>query len=275
MTAATITQASYNPPQTIAGFASALAAALTTAGMGSPIDTWTASNGDLHNTFQITGSSAAKGTIFFDIWVTNNTSYQRQTISAIYDTWNTSTHVGTNASAAYSYSSLTQISITNNQPIVLTSINHPELKIVVVTQSGFGSYHFGLIRPLNIPSWWNEAVYPYFFMVNTTSGSSILSAFTTLAAALTPWNSAGYLSYMKDSSFLNPNPVTGKRSELPGLIMTTPSTNTGDAGKTSNDLVIVSAASCNMWDTFPVTPGVEEYTLLIPATSSAFAIRSI
>jgi hypothetical protein len=282
MTTASITQITYNTPQTISGIAGNLSTAFTNAGFGNPINSYNTANGDFHNVFQIVGdNTVTKGTIFFDSWVTNQTSSsaQRQIFSQIFDTWNSTS--GTNGSNIYVYPSspASSLSIVNGQPIIFTSINHPELKVVSVQQLSYGQYFFGILRPKNIPDWWNQNVFPYFFMVtfhnNANNNSGQLVNFFPLASTLNPFSNGGYLSYMRNSGFLNANPVTGKRSILPGLVMVNETTLQGDAGKTSDDILIASGTLTSFLDTLPVITGTEEYTFLASNTSSALAIRTI
>ncbi|UYD38984.1 hypothetical protein [Tolypothrix sp. PCC 7601] len=275
MTNAVITQTTYNAPQDTAGFISAIVTACQNAGMGSVFDSYNNGSGDPVRVFKIDSPNAGGKSFYFNVWVLTTGTAIRGVQTQIYETWNATTHTGTNASSAYSASSSSDsYSYTNNQPINLYAINHPEFRGVTIQQSGSTTHTIGFLKPFNIPSWWAEISFPYGFM--HVSGASLYNFYPlgTGANALATGSACNIL-YSSAMSFVNP--YNNKRDIYNGLLLLPDSSNgnrAGIIGKTSNDLCLVCASGLSLFDVVQVTPGSEEYTLITAGGTPGIAIRT-
>ena len=284
---AIISTSIFAPPHDSTGFTQAIASACTVAGMGNSIANFT-NNTEIHNVFEIVGDqNSAKGRVYFDIYTDGSYVY-----TWLYDTFNISNNSGT-FGVKIKYYSQTYFNFNSGVNIHLTSINHPELRAIVIRQDTI-HITFGIIRPAIKPAWWDENIYPYFFM-HTIYGREIGEAnsnfmsYLSLDGGMNPWgvSVSSYPSYyccnlLQSNAIGNPPLPNLKRDIINGVILLSSYDNDvaqGIAGKFSDDLVLVAAKGLNFLDVLQVIPGSEEYTLITPGsaggTNCGVAIRTL
>lgn len=212
-------------------------------------------------------SAKTKGTVFLRLSVsgTGTLTY------SIFDSWNVGADTGTNQS--------TECTVTYSQSsgaaIVATSYNHPEFRGIVLTQTTTHNI-IGLIRPLTVPTWWNEDTALYSFMLqNSSSQANHLNLLTTAGNVL------GVTQYeiLYALGMVQKQIYTDKFSILKGLLISTGATGTSKVGvivKTSGDLGISSVATLNPKDPLVVSLGVEEYEFMSNSTyAPGLVIRKV
>ncbi|WP_375470989.1 hypothetical protein [uncultured Nostoc sp.] len=223
----------------------------------------TTSSTDLLLIYLVTlNASKVCGKSYLKIRVTNTFSVRQQLLA----TWDIATKTGTLASTESS-----AITFINTSPIQLISlVKNPEYHFLALSQNSTFLLA-GCLYPENRPSWWNEDAHYYIFH-NDGSTTNIFKNWYTVIQS--PFNiSPGiYTTDWGDLRLSNVNPETNKRAAISGMSFY--SSSQGDAGRTSNELISVAALGQTRFEQIVVTPGVEEYLLIIP-NSGAMTLRSI
>lgn len=244
--AATITQTSL---------VNTLLTAFTNAGFSPPTDNYTSGTDRILVYSWVVDGTRTFGTIFLRIRVTNTF----QVFQQLFTGWNTSTKVGTNGSTEVNAGTFVA-----NNPIQFTALNAGgECKLISVVQ-GTVFMLLGLLIPDNRPAWWD---------LNSWSWGFIFTSATLLAlrgSARFPFTVSDY-DIFNSSRMANINPNTNRRDVFTGLILLTQS-NTGGAGKTSDDVAIACASGSARYDILSF-PGDNRQFLLINNTAAGLAIR--
>lgn len=205
--------------------------------------------------------------IMLDSTKTNGTSYLKIRLTTgfiigqqILSTWNATTKAGTGGSTELTYPALA----TTTQVNFVSLAAVPELSLVMLTQ-GTTAIALGCLSPINRPSWWDLNAWNYSFI-------PITNTFTTFrATTLNP-----YLNTEQDCS-LNAvrmaiaNSQTNRRDLLPGVIFYS-QTNQGISGRSSDDLVMVSASGSTRYDILQIPGDTKQYLILSPI-SGGLAVR--
>lgn len=181
-------------------------------------------------------------------------------------------------------------------PIKFTAINHPEIRGVYIQQLEKIPMFIGLIRPANIPQWWNENTKPYaygstdssFLLYRGFSGtaSPFLMNFVHTGSLTFPgqlWqNWATYYSNtietgiggfdgLNDLATPPVNPGDSNRRQLissPSILFNNenslPNTQSSKwlGGQFSNDIVVTNSQGLDFLDKIVISPGVEEYSVI-------------
>lgn len=231
-------------------------AAFVNAGFGTTFDDYAAGTDKVVVYAIVLDATKTNGTSYLRIRVTTGLVIGQQILS----TWNTSTKAGTGGSAEQVYTA-----ITTNAQVNFVALNAaPELRLVALTH-GTNYIPLGYLSPANRPSWWDINGWNYAFV--SVTGSFATSRGTTL----NPYSNAEYDSSLGNARMANFNTQTNRRDLLPGVVLYTQS-NQGIAGRTSDDLVMVSASGSTRYDILQIPESTAEYLILNPV-SGGLAVR--
>ena len=216
-------------------------------------------------------ATKVKGTVFLRV----SCSSAGSLTYSIFDSWNTSTSSGTNESTEQNLSFSLE-SLDNN--IVMTSYSHPEFKGVALSQDSSFCI-VGIIRPVMIPTWWDENIGLYAFLIRrATSQATHLNLYTTTYNDTNRYNYVILYSDGMETKQI----VTGKYTLLCGLLICSASNailnslRCGIIAKTSPDLAICANKLLAPRDPLVVTAGVKEYENITPDTYTVgLAIRKV
>jgi hypothetical protein len=263
---ATTATTTLTSPQTAAGVIAAIETSGLAAGLGNTVfDSYTDGSSNLVRVFElVTDITKAKGKIYLQILLsTTNVLTTR-----IYDTWNTVTKTGTNITSG---ATIFTLNYSNGQNILISSVNHPEYRGIIVRQGTINIGYLGIFRPFNKPTWWDESLYPYAFIINNTN-SQLLNH---TPCTLNPTGSVSSNSILSNNSIGLVNPINNRREIIKGLLLLANiGVPIGSTGKTSDDLVFVAATGLSPFDVIQVTIGSEEY-LLLQSGAPGVAIRIV
>jgi hypothetical protein len=184
---------------TEANFITALQAALTAAGFGTPFDIQlgTATGTNRYMVFQMPGDTTkAKGYVYLRIrWTWNGATNPRTAtlFSALFDNWDKTTRSGTGMGLEYQCG----IVPASNAALDFYSFSHPEIKHVVLNQNGVtGTWGFlNFIKPankviINGITLFDEATYPYGFISNPLD----INAMSGVANTISPTGDSNYIA---------------------------------------------------------------------------------
>ncbi len=257
MAVAARTITTLSAPFTQAQLSSALQTAFTNAGFASLYDSFT-SGTDLILVYEfVVDASKAFGKTYLRVRISTTLIIYQQ----VFSTWNATTHIGTNGSTEVSYSTL--VSSTN---ITFNSLNgSDEYRLVFITQSSL-FLPLGLLCPATLRSSWN---------LNTWCWGFIFTANTMLvlrSPSLTQYTSNDNDIALAGSARLGTaNTQDGERDMLTGLLLLNQS-NSGFAGKTSDDIAIVAASGSTRYDII-LKNGTSQQYLLVNPGNGGIAIR--
>lgn len=268
MTAATRTTTTANPTLTMLNITTALKTAFAAITSNTDYATPIADYLDSSLTFRmlvyrIILGTGTKATIYQQIKVTNGFVISQK----FSNDYNVSTKSSTNNSP-----DSTAVTFSSSVALSLTAYDHPEIKGVIIEQSGSTSISLCYCYPSSKPSWWNEDSYTYAFIPKDASWNS----YWGLTGANSPYNHAATDAYGINalSSLSLANPITNRRDVLPGAVLLSPgSTNQGVAARFSADIVQVAANGLARFDILQVAAGSEEYQLLQSGAAGALALR--
>lgn len=233
-----------------------LKTALNLAGYTTLVDesTDTANTRSLVHSVQL--SPTTHGTIFLE----NRLTSTRILSSRIFTTYNTTTK--TAGAIATPFNSSVQFNITAR--ITFTSINHPELRLVVIEQ-GVGTIAtiIGIARPAVKPTWWDENSYPYAFIAQ----SNTINNFLAFPAANNPYANTNPYPLLYISQLAQKTPVVAQADAIAGIAAILPPVAQGWSGIFSNEVALCSASGLKRTDM------IGEF-LLLSGGVSALAIRS-
>lgn len=256
MPVATKTVSLLDPTITQQTLYDALKLAFSNAGFGIPFSEFTSGTDKVIIYQFVVDATKTYGKTFIRVRVTALLAIGHQ----IYSTWNTANNTGASPSPEIVYPSLT-----NNSPIGFTSFSaSPELYAVAIYQGGYYAV-ISFLLPSSRPYWWDLNAWNYGFMATSTTFTLFYST------ALNPYGNVSYDTSLNSPRLSTSNLYTNRRDLIQGLFVFT-QTNTGIAGKTSEDLVSVAATGMNRLDIIQVPGQTIEYTLINPA-SGGFAIR--
>ncbi|MCC5640547.1 hypothetical protein LC593_32905 [Nostoc sp. CHAB 5844] len=246
--AATITQTNL---------VAAIKTAMTNAGFSTLYDDYTSTNRILVYEVVI-DASKTYGKNYFVVSISSALVIATQ----IFSTWNASTHTGTGGSAATTFTAFATAS-----SISFAAFNGgDEFKLVVAVQ-GSVVIVIGSLVPASKPTWWDLNLWNWGFYPTATNLS------TWKSPSINPYSNENYQFLMLTSTFLaTANPQTNKRDVITGLLLAS-SSNTGIAGKTSDDLACVCASGSSRYDTIQPTGTTQVFTVLNNA-SGGFAVRT-
>lgn len=263
MTTATLTSLSFIGDGTENTFLTNLNTAMTTAGF-TTINTTTTGTTQ-YSTYSYQASTATYGTMYLQF------AFLSTATSRLYS--GSSYTSGTNTFAnATSNSYTTTVSLNNG--FIMTSVLHPEVRGVLIFTGGSTTpiMFVGYLRPLVTPSWWSESNFPFAFICAYSSfTSNTLLTISTLVPSAISYTSCSLLSISNNTS------INSNNGNVRALFQAGITSNNVFITQFSADVVIGAANSMNALDVFQVTPGVQEYTLLEPGSSSPskLAVRTI
>lgn len=212
----------------------------------------------------ILNGSAAKGTIYQQISISNTLVVQQRFSSD----FNTTTNASTNNSPY-----CTSVTFSASSQIFLAAYDHPEIKGVILEQAGSTAVPLCYCYPQK-PSWWSEDSFTFAFIPQTVNWNTFLGLTTTNS----PYNHAIADTYGINAlpNLSVANPITNRRDILPGAALFCPGTaNQGVAARFSAEVVQVAGNALARFDILQVAAGVEEYQLLQPGAAGALAIRVV
>lgn len=174
MPSAIITQTTVSPNLTALSAANAIATAMQTAGF-TLIDTVNGATETRAFSYQ-TNAAATKGTAYIKLDVTVSTiSY------VMADNYTVATHSMSGGI------STTGLSLATGNSLNLVAVNHPEMRMVHITNStSVGA--IGYVRPATKYAWWDENAYLYAFLPSVTYPARLL----TLPLGYMPLVLSGY-----------------------------------------------------------------------------------
>jgi len=246
--AATITQTNL---------VAAIKAAMTNAGFDNLYDDYTSTNRIL--VYEIVNdASKTYGKNYFIVSISPTLVVFTNTFS----TWNASTHTGTGGAAGTTFTAFA-----SGSSISFAAFSAgDELKLVVAVQ-GSVVVVIGSLVPATKPSWWDLNLWNWGFYPTATNLA------TWKSPSINPYSNENYQFFIATSTFLaTANPQTNKRDVVTGLILAS-SSNTGVAGKTSDDIAVVAASGSSRYDTIQPNGTTQVFTILNNA-SGGFAIRT-
>ncbi|WP_414573361.1 hypothetical protein [Nostoc sp. CCY 9925] len=259
MAVATRTITTLSAPFTQAQLSTALQTAFTNAGFSSLFDSYT-SGTDLILVYEfVVDASKTFGKTYLRVRISNTFIIYQQ----LYATWNTVSKTGTGSSSEVTYSTLL-----NNVNVTFNALNATsETRLILVTQ-GTTFLPLGMIVPTTMRNSWNLNSY--------TNGYIFTSNMMTVlrSSGQTQYSSADNDIALSGSSRLGTaNVVDNERDVLSGLILLNQS-NTGFAGKTSDDIAVISASGSTRYDVILRTGTSQQY-LLINNGSGGLAVRIV
>lgn len=204
----------------------------------------------------VTDSTKTNGTSYLRIRVTTGLAIFQQLFAG----WTVATHVGTNGSTEIAYTAIiptTQVNFTALKA-------NPELSLVMINQ-GTNVIALGFLSPANRPGWWDLNAWSYCFIPTTNTFAAFRS--TVLNPFTNPENDSS-LNFIRLG---NPNNQTNRRDLLPGVILYT-QTSQGITGRSSDDLVSVSATGSTRYDTLQIPGDTKQYLIINPA-AGGLAVR--
>jgi hypothetical protein len=267
MTVATRTSSTIAPGFTQASLANSIRDALVAVGF-TAVDSYLSTDECRVVSWQV-NAEAAKGTAYLLIKVT--TAFT--TNVTLYDGWNASTHVGTNASGVQTVLS----SPASTQSFAVEGFNHPELKAITLkgTSGSNTAYGFiGVARPANKLVTWDENSSLYAGLLGGVSSSAANSQGIWLCGINPASVVTSSLLSGKMFDAAVAGAVSGKRDLLPGVFLS--HATGGVLARTSDDIAWAAIGGLTPGDTVQITPGVEEYAAIFPiGATPGFAVRVI
>jgi hypothetical protein len=271
-------------PTTQASLTTEISNAMQAAGFSAPFDVVTGATNYLvfKQTFD---STKTKGRVFLVVAITSDLKINQ----ALYDSWDASAHAGSNGGAGSNI-----VGFIPSNSLTYTSINHPEVRGVMMYAVDGNTLFLGYFRPASKPTWWDEDKWVYCFQPNDPN----FLAFYPIHSSVQPYGNRQNIfhSYIilansgfrvrdlvypnRPASvtglrFLNPS---GKRDVVGGITVYAPSDdfagNFGVSGITTTDLAQTCGEGLRRLDILKVTPGVLEYLLLAPITNG-LAVRIV
>ena len=232
--------------------------AFTNAGYSNPIDEYETSY-DAYCIYEvILDATKAYGKAYLRVRVNNDLGVANQ----LFATWDAAANNGQYAGHDLGYNNLA-----NNVQVNFVSLNAaPEYRFILVHQLQ-NYYPLGWIQPANKPAWWDMASFPYVFLPYTTSFGDFR------CTGLSPVSTIEFDSSLNNYRMQVANAVTSRRDILAGVFFFARS-NQGIIGRTSDDLVMVSASGLTRFDTIQVPEQTQEYLLLNP-NYGGLAVRVI
>lgn len=272
MTLATITNYTFTgSTQTV--FFNNFNTAMTTGAGFTLLDSFTVATTNLQRVYSFTDNASTFGTAILRVGFSAATTLQLAGFSA----WNTATDTGSNSSTNF-----TKVLSSLSGSYTFRAINHPEIRGVWIVQGTSPRCFIGYLRPLYKPTWWDESLYPYFFIDNTLSGLFGDASEASLNTYLSN------ISSLKHSGFSNANAVAISKYHLYGININDGGRATAtdkptlyytgnniEAGQFSEDLILCGLTNLAISDILQVNPSVEEYyvTELSPLNIQSLAVR--
>lgn len=221
-------------------------------------------------------TSALKDTAYLRLSITTNTNVMSL---SLFDSWNTTTKNGTNG---INTTTTATISIDNGQVFSFRTVNHPEIKGVLITQGNTYYGFHGLIRPANIPTWWDLNNHLFAFMPELgrpSTGSLTVNILANNPTGLFTTTSNAFTNpqhILVNPDLLNTNVNSSSREMLKGIVIANAGGNFGIICKTSNDLALVGGLNLSPGGSLAIIEGVNEYTFLGHSYASPYlAVKSI
>lgn len=245
--------APLNQQQLVTG----LKKAFENAGYGVPFDEFPSGTNIILVFKVVLDSSRVYGTSYLRLRVSDSPSVSQQ----IYSTWNALAHAGANPSSEMFY-----VTLEISTQINFVALNSGSECKLVMLQQGSTVIALGCITPVNKPNWWDLNRWNYCFV-------PVTNTFNTLrACSLNPYNNSEHDASLNLNRMSLANTITNRRDILPGIIVYTQS-NTGIAGRTSDDLVSVAANGTNRFDVLQIPGDNKEYLILHP-NNGGLAVRT-
>jgi hypothetical protein len=219
-----------------------LKAALQIAGFSAPVDENGSAGSLMEQVYSITYNASAKGTVFFRIQIPTTLLIT----SNLFDTYNSTTNVGTNASTL----SLTHQALSTQQLNIIT-VNNPEMRGLALTSGSTELGFLGVIRPLTKPVEWDESLWPFAFLISPTGAN-----LRTMAAAIQPSTvsllNANFGVNQFGTIISTVNPINGKVDIFPfGVLVGVGAGNAlSYAGLFSADIALCQGSGRIQGDTF-------------------------
>lgn len=217
-----LVRTTVDAPITQTNLTNGLVAALQNAGLGTP---HSYTSGGERRVFPITFSSATLGTCHFEFLVTSGLTLSCRA--------GTSFNTTTNTMSANPATSANNMTFNTSTSVNFIAMDCGGEGFLVLLFQGTNVGALSVIRPsIGQPAWWDEAVYPYFFMNKNITGSLFLTTFeTTGGTAQTPWSGTNSLLHeFQPANLRGVNPLS-QREVSPGLTLQSQAvTNAGIAG---------------------------------------------
>jgi hypothetical protein len=210
--------------------------------------------------YEITlNSSATFGKAYLEIEITSDLKVQQR----LHTNWDPIANTGVNSGAWGP-----QVTFNNGTEITFRGFEKSdESRLIGIRQSNTIQF-LGYLYPANKPTWWNENSSLYCFI----PGANNFITWNGAAASNSPYGNGTYTSSLGRTQMASSNPITSKRDVVTGILLYS-NANQGAAGRTSDNLVMISGSGLGTYDLIQVTPSVEEYTLLNP-TAGGIALRT-
>lgn len=205
--------------------------------------------------------------IILDATKTYGTTYLRVKVTTtfiigqqLFATWNAATDTGTGATTEITYTALP-----NTSPITFIALNGSNEYRLAILQQGSTIIVLGFISPANKPAWWDLVAWNYCFLFTTNV------FFIMRSTTFNPYANTEHDSTLNTGRMGFANSQTNRRDLLPGIVFFTQS-NQGISGRSSDDLVMISASGSSRFDTIQIPGDTRQYLLLNPA-SGGLAVR--
>ena len=209
----------------------------------------------------VLNSTATKGKVYFRLGASMVGTLISMSQS-ILDTWNSTTDVGTNASAVSSSANINPNAVVN-----FAAFRHPEMILVMVYQSATVNMLVGYVRPATKYSWWNEDEAPFCFVPDANGWVNYPCAnINPFGSTTEAYNLATY------DSMVNRNRKSGRRDLKPSPDVKSPYTE-GITATYSADVCIGATNGTARLDTITVSP-TEIYTILSGSTGNGLCLRT-
>lgn len=230
--------------------------AFSNAGYPAPFDEYTSGTDKFVVYAVVIDSTKLAGTAYLRIRVSNAFVLAQQ----LYTSWSVASHTGSNSSSEIAYSAFA-----NNLQINLIALNaNPEYKFVLAWQSNVFS-PLGYLSPTHKPSWWDLNSFPYVFIPAYNDFSSIRTS------NLTPYTQIDNdIALFGNTRLATANRITNRRDVLQGWLLLNQS-NTGLAGRTSDDLILFSGSGTTRFDVLQIPGSNNQYLVLVPGNGGLAA----
>lgn len=221
-----------------------LKAAMLLAGFSAPIDENGSAGSTMEMVYSWTFNAAAKGTVFLRLQVSAAAS--SIITPTIFDTYNATSNIGTNASI-----SPLALTVPNTAVLAVLAVNNPEMRGICLMTGTTNLGFIGLIRPETKPPEWDESLWPYAFILSSTS-QTLRSTAGAIQPSINANASSFYGPNFQGNLIASGNSQTGKADVFPfGILSSLNASNqTSYAGKFSSDLAVVQGGDRLQGDTF-------------------------
>lgn len=251
------TESFLSPPFDQTSLLEAINTAFLNAGFPSSVDTYFL-NGEAYHVYPcVLDETKLYGTTYLRVRIRNDLYFFQQ----LFSSWAKTNHTGNHGGGETVHNLVN----TSSQLNFVSLNGGTEYKLVIVWQ-GNNYFPLGYFAPFYKPDWWDLNSWNYAFI----SYYNYYQLFYT--SNLNPYGNVTHDTILPQGRMSHPNSITNRRDISSGILFYT-HTNQGISGRTSDDLVAVSASGIAKFDIVQTPQDNKEYILLYPGGGSSLGVR--